>query len=389
MGNSMRYGYDVGSLYRKIIRDMEDAQTPDGLIPEIAPEFTVFGDPFRDSPEWGSSSVLVPWYLYLWYGDKTTLAEAWPMMQRYMHYLAGETQDHLLYEGLGDWYDIGPKGPGYSQRTPKGVTASAIYYHDLTIMKQIAAVLDENGDSYAQEAEKVRNAFNEKFFDPKTGEVASGSQAANAMALYTGIVPDRYRDTVLANIVKDLHERHNSLTAGDIGFRYLLKALDMGHRADLIFDMNSRTDVPGYGFQLAKGATALTESWQAFASVSNDHLMLGHILEWFYDGLAGITSPEATGLGPDATSVGSGAATAAMHWTISSRARGHESRAGRHTIRRTAFCFVSLKRSANSFDLEVSIPVNHDRLPFISPPKPAPSSPKVGNVSISGRTYIS
>jgi alpha-L-rhamnosidase len=56
----------------------------------------------------------------------------------------------------------------------------------------------------------------------------------------------------------------------------------------VIFDMNNRSDVPGYGYQLAKGATALTESWQALSSVSNDHLMLGHIMEWFYAGLAGI-----------------------------------------------------------------------------------------------------
>ncbi len=139
---------------------MEDAQTPDGLIPEIAPEFTVFGDPFRDSPEWGSSSVLVPWYLYLWYGDKTTLAEAWPMMQRYMHYLAGEVRRIIFYMKVWATGTISvPKGPVIPQRTPAGVTASAIYYHDLTIMTQIAAVLGENGDSYAQEAEKVRCCF--------------------------------------------------------------------------------------------------------------------------------------------------------------------------------------------------------------------------------------
>jgi len=56
----------------------------------------------------------------------------------------------------------------------------------------------------------------------------------------------------------------------------------------VIFEMNSRDDVPGYGFQLKHGATALTESWQAYESVSNNHFMLGHLMEWFYAGLAGI-----------------------------------------------------------------------------------------------------
>jgi alpha-L-rhamnosidase len=59
-------------------------------------------------------------------------------------------------------------------------------------------------------------------------------------------------------------------------------------RDDIIYDMNSKYDVPGYGWQLAHGATALTESWQAYGFVSNNHFMLGHIMEWFYNGLAGI-----------------------------------------------------------------------------------------------------
>lgn len=347
MGNSMRYSYDIGALYRKIIEDMADAQTSDGLIPEIAPEYTVFGEPFRDSPEWGSSSILVPWYQYLWYGDKVTLAKAWPMMQHYIRYLAGQAQDHLLYEGLGDWYDIGPKGPGYSQQTPKGVTASAIYYYDLTIMTQIANILHEP-DEYSREADSVAKAFLEKFFDPNTGQVATGSQTANAMAIYTGIIPGQYRAAVMANIVKDLKQRNNSLTAGDIGFRYLLKALDEGGRPDLIFDMNSRTDVPGYGYQLAKGATALTESWAALGAVSNDHLMLGHILEWFYDGLAGITGPEAT----------PGTPAAPAHWTIRPEPVGNIGWAQADYHSPYGVVSSHWKRSATTFDLDVTVPAN-------------------------------
>ncbi|HEY4287597.1 MAG TPA: family 78 glycoside hydrolase catalytic domain [Puia sp.] len=296
MGSSVRYNYDITSLYRKIVYDMMDAQTADGLVPEIAPEYTVFGSPFRDSPEWGSSCVLVPWYLYQWYGDQETLAAAYPMMKRYLEYLGKQASGHILSEGLGDWYDIGPAHPGVSQLTPKGVTATAIYYYDLSILSRIARLLGhaDEGQGYASLAVEVRKAFNDKFFDQKTGQVASGSQAANAMALYMGLVPDGFRDSVLANIVRDLRQRRNSLTAGDIGFRYLLKVLDEGGRSDVIFDMNSRSDVPGYGYQLAKGATALTESWQAYPSVSNNHFMLGHIMEWFYDGLAGITTSDSS-----------------------------------------------------------------------------------------------
>jgi alpha-L-rhamnosidase len=105
-----------------------------------------------------------------------------------------------------------------------------------------------------------------------------------------GLVEPRNKNAVVDNIVKDLKNRGNSITSGDIGFRYLLRVLDDAGRSDVIFDMNSRSDVPGYGYQLAHGATALTESWGALPSVSNNHLILGHIMEWFYSGIGGIRS---------------------------------------------------------------------------------------------------
>jgi predicted GH43/DUF377 family glycosyl hydrolase len=330
-------------MYRKVIRDMIDAQTDSGLIPEIAPEFTVFGKPFRDSPEWGSSAIILPWYCYQWYGDTAALTEAWPMMQRYMAYLDGKTEGHLLYQGLGDWYDIGPAHPGLSQNTPQGVTASAIYYYDLTLMAKIAALLHDpvKSKTYTEEAESVKAAFNEKFLDKDTHNIGTGSQAANAMALYTGIVPKQYRQAVFANIVKDLEKRNYSLTAGDIGFRYLLKVLDEYHRPDLIYAMNNRSDVPGYGYQLAKGATALTESWQALPSVSNNHLMLGHLLEWFYEGLAGIHALDS-----------------ANHSTIKPEPVGDIQWAGADYHSPYGPISSHWKRTANIFDLDVTIPGN-------------------------------
>ena len=108
------------------------------------------------------------------------------------------------------------------------------------------------------------------------------------MALYMNLVEPVYKDLVMANLVKDIRSRSNALTAGDIGYRYVLRALENAGRSDVIFDMNSRDDVPGYGYQLKHGATALTESWQAYPSVSNNHFMLGHLMEWFYAGLCGI-----------------------------------------------------------------------------------------------------
>jgi len=294
VGASIRYNYDIANLCKKVINDMRMSQTAEGLVPEISPEFVQFEDPFRDSPEWGSNSIIMPWYVYQWYGDKQVLTESYNMMQKYITYLQSKANNHILTQGLGDWYDLGPKPLGVSQLTPKGVTATAMYYYDLTILEQIANLLGKPKDAiaYKQLGAQVKAAFNTTYFNDTTKQYGTGSQAANAMAIYMKLVEPKNKAAVLENIIKDLRSRNNALSAGDIGYRYLLRVLDDEGRSDVIYDMNNRSDVPGYGYQLAKGATALTESWQALPTVSNNHLMLGHILEWFYSGLAGIRPAE-------------------------------------------------------------------------------------------------
>jgi len=171
-----------------------------------------------------------------------------------------------------------------------GVTGTATYYYDLTIMAQVAKLLHKTSDEkmFKQLAANVKRSFNQHFFDKEKLQYDSASQTANAMALYMGLAEPQYKNAVVDALIKDIHSRNNALTAGDIGYRYVLKALENAGRNDVIFEMNNRDDVPGYGYQLKHGATALTESWQAYPSVSNNHLMLGHLMEWFYAGLAGI-----------------------------------------------------------------------------------------------------
>ncbi|PWS33897.1 family 78 glycoside hydrolase catalytic domain [Pedobacter paludis] len=297
MGSSVRYNFDVAPLFKKALEDMKNSQTAEGLIPEIAPEYVKFewgGDMFRDSPEWGSSSILMSWYLYQWYGDKEAMATYYPMMKGYINYLKTKAKNNILSQGLGDWYDLGPNAPGVSQLTPMGVTCTAIYYYDLKILEKIATQLGRKVDAlaYSKLAIEVRKSFNEKFFNPKTKQYATGSQAANAMAVYMGLVSEGDKMAVIDNLVKDIKNKNNSLTAGDIGYRYVLRVLEDAGQSDVIFDMNSRSDVPGYGMQLAKGATALTESWAALPTVSNNHFMLGHLMEWFYSGVGGIQQEE-------------------------------------------------------------------------------------------------
>jgi alpha-L-rhamnosidase len=290
MASSIGFDYDLASYFPKIARDMRDAQTVEGLIPDTAPNYAVHAYGFGDSPEWGSAMVMVPWWLYRKYGDRRTLEESLPAMARYIDYLGNKAQNYIISYGLGDWYDIGPGEPGVSKLTPLGVTATATYYQDLRVMEQASRLLGHEAaaDRYAALAERVKEAFNRSFLDPKTGQYATGSQTAQAMPLVMDLCPNGERARVLKALINDVTRRGNQQTAGDIGYHYLVRALLDGGRSDLLFAMTNRTDPPSYGAQLARGATSLTEAWDADPASSQNHCMLGHIEEWFYAGLAGI-----------------------------------------------------------------------------------------------------
>jgi len=292
MASSIAYDYDLSAYFPKIVRDMQDSQTVEGLIPDTAPDYAVHSDGFRDSPEWGSAIVMIPWWAYLKYGDRRLLEDSLPAVERYVDYLGNKANDNILSYGLGDWYDIGPGEPGVSKLTPLGVTATATYYQDLRALEQACVRLGRQveAERYGALAEKVKEAFNRSFFDAKTGQYATGSQTAQAMPLVTGLCPPAERPSVLGHLVDDVIRRGNHQTAGDIGYHYLVQALMEGGRSDLLFAMTIRTDPPSYGAQLAKGATSLTEAWDADPASSQNHCMLGHIEEWFYAGLAGIVA---------------------------------------------------------------------------------------------------
>jgi alpha-L-rhamnosidase len=295
-GSAIFFNYDVAPLYRKVARDMRDAQLPNGMIPSIAPEYLAFVDKqgndtdFRDSPEWGSAVVLSPWTAYGYTGDRALLADSYEAMARYLAYLRSRLQDNMLTYGLGDWYDIGPNPPGESQLTSKALTATAIYYQDLGTLSQIAQLLNKPAEaqSFQKEADRVRSAMNDHLLRPDTGLYDRGSQTASAMSLVLGIVPDDLKATVMNRLVENVREHGNHVTTGDIGFHYEVRALTNGGRSDVLNDLLSRTDSPSYEYQLAKGATTLTEAWDTNQDSSQNHFMLGHAEEWFYRGLAGI-----------------------------------------------------------------------------------------------------
>lgn len=291
----LMFNDDLRGLYAATERNIADAQHADGEVATIAPEYVTFGTEakpsvFDDSPEWGSASVLGPWAAYRFYGDRQQLERSYPVMRAYVKYLASKAVDGIVSYGLGDWYDIGPKPPGVSQDTSLGVTGTLMLYEDAVAMSKIAALLRRGDDAaeYRALAAREKEAFNRKYWDAEKGWYDRGSQTANAMPLELGIVPEDRRAGVLQHVVDDIHAHEDHITTGEVGYPYLLRELmESGHN-DLLMAMMQRKDPPSYGSQLAAGATALTEAWDASPHSSQDHFMLGGAEEWFYRGLGGI-----------------------------------------------------------------------------------------------------
>jgi hypothetical protein len=301
-GPGLMYNYNLSAFMPKIMQDMADAQLPDGIVPTIAPMYNIFGtkkgfDEFGDSPEWGSTFVILPWMYFDFYGDSSLIIHYYQHMRHYVDYLTTHANNNILSFGLGDWYDYGNFRAGFSRNTPVPLVATAYYYYDLTLLAKAAGMTENKEDEmhYRKLSEEVRASFNATFFDKDTKQYGTGSQTAYSLAIYLNIVEPAYRQAVLENLVKDIKAHGNRLTTGDIGNRYLFQTLAQNGLNDLMYTMHNHEEAPGYGFQLKFGATTLTEQWDPRMGSSWNHFMMGQIDEWFFASLAGIQSQTNSG----------------------------------------------------------------------------------------------
>lgn len=301
-GPGLLYNYDLTTLFPKVMQDMADAQHDNGMVPTTAPQYVVFEGPgmdvFADSPEWGSSMVILPFMYYETYGDASLIERYYRNMRAYVDYLTSRAQNHIVSFGLGDWYDYGDFRAGFSRNTPVPLVATAHYYLDICYMEQAARMVGNKYDEnyYAALKAEVKAAFNDTFFHPETAQYGTGSQCSNALPLFLGLVEDEVRPQVLQNLVKDIKAHGNRLTTGDVGNRYLFQTLARNGLNELMYTMHNHEEAPGYGFQLKFGATTLTEQWDPRQGSSWNHFMMGQIDEWFFASLAGIQAdPSAPG----------------------------------------------------------------------------------------------
>ena len=293
-GEALVYNYDARSMIEQTMQNIADAQHEDGSMPEIAPEYTIFAGswakPFLESPEWGGAIIALPMLYWQHYGDLSLAREYYEPMKRYINYLASQDSAYILKMGLGDWYDYGPGRAGFSQNTPMPLVATAHYYQWMCYMYVLAKHLGHKDEAYAfnQRAENIRQAFNREFYDAQRKVYGTGSQASMALPLYLKLVPEKDYDAVLQNLIKDIHQHGDRLTTGDVGNRYLFYTLAQNGHRELLYKMLNHYDVPGYGYQIKKGQTTLTEQWNPDHGASMNHFMMAHIENLLIPDLLGI-----------------------------------------------------------------------------------------------------
>ena len=293
-GEALVYNYDAQSMIEQTMQNIVDAQHEDGSMPEIAPEYTQFtgswARPFQESPEWGGAIIALPMLYWQHYGDISLAREYYEPMKRYINYLASQDSAYILKMGLGDWYDYGPGRAGFSQNTPMPLVATAHYYQWMCYMYVLAKQLGKRDEAYAfnQRAENIRQAFNREFYDAKRKTYGTGSQCSLALPLYLKLVPEKDYQAVLQNLIKDIHAHGDRLTTGDVGNRYLFYTLAKNGHRELLYKMLNHYDVPGYGYQIKKGQTTLTEQWNPDHGASMNHFMMAHIENLLIPDLLGI-----------------------------------------------------------------------------------------------------
>ncbi|MGS2761333.1 family 78 glycoside hydrolase catalytic domain [Sinomicrobium sp. M5D2P9] len=284
------YNFDAITVYEKWMADHRDEQRPNGVLPSIIPTWGGWGYDWGNGPDWTSTIAIIPWELYRFYGDDKILRDMYEPMKRYVDHITEISYDNGLTDwGLGDWIPV-------KSVTPKELTSSIYYFVDATILAKAAKHFgkEEDHKTYAQLADNIKKAINDKYLDRKTGIYGNGYQTELSAPLYWEVVPEDLRQKVADRLAEAVHESDNHIDVGLLGTRTILGALSRNGYADLAYTVATQDTYPSWGWWIKNGATTLYENWdiEASSDISGNHIMFGAVSGWFYSGLGGILPDE-------------------------------------------------------------------------------------------------
>jgi alpha-L-rhamnosidase len=299
------YMYNVAAFYESFLGEARIDQSEDGCISEAG---SIWHWPTKD-PCWPAVVTTTPWSNYRMYGDTRILEDNYEMMKKWVNYLDKLLDPDFIYRKgtYADWvdaytmdrYDSPPFGG-----TSRELLSTAYFYYDMILAAKTAAFLHKTEDAgyFSAVAQKVKVAFNKAFLDTATGVYLNNTQAAYAMALEFGLVPDDCRQKVADRFVQNiLVENKGHLTVGCPGVKWLMQALTHIGRTDVAYTILTQTTRPGWGYMVKKGGTSIWERWDRDTQTpgmngQSQTILAGYLGAWMYRTLGGIAyDPEQPG----------------------------------------------------------------------------------------------
>ena len=296
------FNFDVAPFYTKWLGDVAADQLPDGKVPHVIPDVLNGGG---GSTAWADVSVIVPWTMYLTYGDKRILERQYPSMKGWVNYMKQRAGDDYLWTGdahFGDWLAFATNNSDYpGATTEKDLIATAYFCHSTQLLSKIATIIGQNEDALAYQklVANIKTAFNKEFVTPN-GRMVSHTQTAYALALAFDLLPENLVPKAASYFSSDV-QKFGHLTTGFVGTPLLCKTLSAIGRDDLAYMLLNNKKYPSWLYPVLQGATTIWERWDGqkpdgtFQDVgmnSFNHYAYGAIGEWLYRHVAGIDIDE-------------------------------------------------------------------------------------------------
>jgi alpha-L-rhamnosidase len=285
------YNMDIAAFISKWMIDVEDAQRPDGAFTDIAP-LILFEN--GGAPGWADAGIIIPWSMYVFYGDRSIIQRHWKAMTAFMEGVArqnpGFLRRHRLNLNFGDWLSI-------DADTPKDLLATAYYAYCAGLMADMARAIGRvrEAEQYSALWLDIRDAFVSEFM-AEDGAIAGDTQTAYALSLAYDLVPEKLQAACARKLVENIAARGGRLSCGFHGTRWLAPVLTRFGYSDIAYKLVLSEEYPSWGFSIKHGATTIWERWDGWTPEhgfqeqmnSFNHYAFGSIGQWLYGDLAGI-----------------------------------------------------------------------------------------------------
>jgi alpha-L-rhamnosidase len=292
------FNMDVAAFFEKWMVDVEDAQSPEGAFPDVAPILKGSGsiDLRWGAPAWGDAGIIVPWTIYKTYEDTRIVERHYDAMVRWMEYLHEANPDLIrknrMGNNYGDW--LSPRG----DHTPKHLLATAYWAHDARLMAEMAEAIGRTEDAkdYGDLNERIKGAFNETYVS-SDGRIEGDTQTCYLLALHMGLLPEELRTVAAGHLLGAIEREDWHLSTGFAGVGYLCPVLTETGHTDVAYRLLLNETYPSWGYTIKNGATTIWERWDGWTEENGfqspnmnsfNHYSLGSVGEWLYRYVAGI-----------------------------------------------------------------------------------------------------